>query len=125
MNLPLVLIGVFVGGGAGSLLRFGMARGLSSVFPEFPWGTLAANLLGTFLIGLFGVWFMERGFLDSPWKETLIIGFLGGLTTFSTFSHDSYVLLTNNRIAELALYLFGNLVVGFLLLLFGRYAASA
>ncbi len=124
MKLSLILVGIFVGGGGGSLLRFGLSRGLSQHFPNFPWGTLAANLLGTFLIGLFGVWFMERGFLDSPWKETLIIGFLGGLTTFSTFSHDSYVLLTNNRVMELALYLFGNLVVGFLLLLLGRYVGS-
>ena len=115
---------VFVGGGTGSLLRYGLGRGLSVLLPGFPLGTIFANTLGAFLIGLFTVLFIDRNLLGSPYREMLIIGFLGGLTTFSSFCYDSYGLYAAGRWLPLAAYLGANLVAGFALFAAGRAAGN-
>ncbi len=121
MSLAIV---VFIGGGTGSLLRFGLGRGLASLYPAFPMGTLVANTLGAFLIGLFTVLFLDKNLLPSPYREMLIIGFLGGLTTFSSFCYDSFLLYSAGRWLALALYMAGNLLVGFALFAVGRWAGN-
>ncbi len=83
-------------------------------------GTLIANLLGMFLVGLFSVWFVEKNLVQSPIREMIMIGFLGGLTTFSTFGNESFSLLQQNKYSELFFYLSGNLFLGFCLLMIGR-----
>ena len=115
---------VFIGGGTGSLLRFGLGRGFATLYPSFPMGTLAANTLGAFLIGLFTVLFLDKNLLPSPYREMLIIGFLGGLTTFSSFCYDSFLLYSAGRWLALALYTAGNLLAGFALFAVGRWAGS-
>lgn len=113
---------VFLGGGAGSLLRFGIGRLCSELLPSFPLGTLFANTLGAFLIGLFTVLFVDRNLLGSPYREMLIVGFLGGLTTFSSFCYDAYLLYAFGRIWALCSYVAANLLAGFLLFALGRSA---
>jgi CrcB protein len=83
-------------------------------------GTLVVNLLGMFFVGLFSVWFVEKNLVQTPYREMVLVGFLGGLTTFSTFGNESYSLLHQNKYPELFFYLGGNLLLGFALLLFGR-----
>ncbi|MCX7997904.1 MAG: fluoride efflux transporter CrcB [Leptospiraceae bacterium] len=112
---------VFIGSGVGGVFRFVLSRFFAKYYPFFPFGTLSANLLGMFLIGLFAVWFIEKNLLQSPYREMVLVGFLGGLTTFSSFGHETYMLILDGRYTTVGLYFFGNLVIGFLLLFVGRY----
>ncbi|MCE9597170.1 MAG: CrcB family protein [Spirochaetia bacterium] len=111
---------VFLGGGLGSLLRFGLGRWTVTIYPGFPLGTMIANTLGAFLIGLLTLIFIDRNLLGSPYREMVLVGFLGGLTTFSSLCYESFVLYEAERWPALLIYVGTNVVVGFLLFLLGR-----
>lgn len=85
---------ISLGAALGANLRYFIAL-WAAERNEFPLGTLFANLLGCFLIGLFMAWGQER--FDFPPRIRLLVltGFLGSLTTFSTFSFESYVMMAN------------------------------
>lgn len=87
-----------VGAGAvlGAWLRWGLATWLNPVFPSLPLGTLLANLGGGYLVGV-AVAFFSSSTLDPEWRLAVITGFLGALTTFSTFSAESWQLLEAER----------------------------
>ncbi len=95
---------VFVGGGLGSVLRFGVYR-LARLWlpPALPWGTLAVNVIGGFAAGLIATWLIGRssGGADSA-SLFLITGLLGGFTTFSAFSIDA-VMLWQRGLAGIAI----------------------
>jgi CrcB protein len=86
------LIGQFaaVGAGAafGAWLRWGLSAWLNARLPKFPLGTLASNLIGGYLIGFAVAYFLVRHDLSPEWRLFVVTGFLGGLTTFSTFSAE-------------------------------------
>lgn len=82
------LLAVFVGAGFGACLRFALGEALNRLLPQMPLGTLAANLLGGYLVGVAIACFAWRPELSMLWRLALITGFLGGLTTFSTFSAE-------------------------------------
>ncbi|MBL8021778.1 MAG: CrcB family protein [Leptospirales bacterium] len=111
---------VFLGGGLGSVLRFGLGRWTTGMYPGFPLGTMLANTLGAFLIGLLTLVFIDRNLLGSPYREMILVGFLGGLTTFSSLCYESFVLFQTERWAMLLVYLIGNVLIGFALFLLGR-----
>mgnify|MGYP001197240286 CR=1 FL=1 len=111
---------IFIGSGLGGVLRFYLNLIFQKYSSGFPLGTLTANLLGTFCIGLCSVLILEKNYLPDYTKELILLGFLGGLTTFSSFGYDSFTLYKNHLYFELSLYLFGNLFVGFILLIIGR-----
>ncbi|HXG80569.1 MAG TPA: fluoride efflux transporter CrcB [Sphingomicrobium sp.] len=95
---------VFVGGGLGAMARHGINRaGLALLGPGFPWWTLAVNVAGSFLIGLFAGLFgaMETGHNARLFLTT---GFLGGFTTFSAFSLDALTLWERGAQMQAALY---------------------
>jgi len=123
-NKVLLYLLVFVGSGIGGLFRFFISNSVSPFYPSFPMGTLIVNLLGMFFVGLLSVWFIEKNLVQSPIREMILIGFLGGFTTFSTFGNESFSLLNQNRYPELFFYLSGNLFLGFGLLLIGRNLAT-
>jgi len=87
---PLVpaLLAVFVGAGVGACLRFALGETLNRWLPQLPLGTLAANLIGAYLVGVAIAFFAWRTDLSPVWRLALITGFLGGLTTFSTYSAE-------------------------------------
>jgi CrcB protein len=94
----LAVSAVFVGAGLGALLRWLLGDRLNPLFPTLPLGTLAANLLGGLLVGLAVAYFGRHGGLPPELRLFVITGFLGGLTTFSTFSAEVVTLLLRGEI---------------------------
>lgn len=110
-----------LGGFFGSALRYLVGRLFSHLtHSHFPWSTFVVNIVGSFLIGLlFGL--AERHQLVSPVASVfLITGFCGGLTTFSTFADDMYLLLTDHRWFQFALYSSATFLLGLVLVWLGR-----
>ncbi|MFZ5541522.1 MAG: fluoride efflux transporter CrcB [Pseudomonadota bacterium] len=95
------LAAVAVAGGAvlGAWLRWGLGLWLNPIWPEVPLGTLAANLAGGFVIGAAIEFFATYPGIAPEWRLALITGFLGALTTFSTFSAESVALLLRGQYA--------------------------
>ena len=87
------------GAAIGAWLRWGLGLWLNPVMSEFPLGTLAANLIGGYLVGFAVAFFMQHPGLSPEWRLLLITGFLGGLTTFSTFSAETVTLLMRGQYA--------------------------
>ncbi|MBF0285076.1 MAG: fluoride efflux transporter CrcB [Magnetococcales bacterium] len=81
-------IAVGLGAMLGAWLRWGLGSWLNPLFPTVPLGTLAANLLGGYLVGAAVAWFGQHAGIPPEWRLFAITGFLGGLTTFSTFSAE-------------------------------------
>ena len=77
---------ICAGASAGALLRWLLSASLNALWPSVPLGTLLANLAGGYLIGVAFAWFAGHPLLSPEWRLLIITGFLGGLTTFSTFS---------------------------------------
>lgn len=82
------LFAVFVGAGVGACFRYALGETLDRLLPQLPLGTLAANLIGGYLVGMAIGFFAWRTDINLLWRLALITGFLGGLTTFSTFSAE-------------------------------------
>jgi CrcB protein len=87
---------ICIGASAGALARWGLGLWLSPG-GVIPWGTLAANLIGGYLIGICVAMFQSMPQLDPVWRLALVTGFLGGLTTFSSFSAEVVNLLMQQR----------------------------
>ena len=90
------VLAICMGASLGALSRWGLALWLTPG-GLIPWGTLAANLLGGYLIGIAIAVFQAMPQLDPFWRLMLVTGFLGGLTTFSTFSAEVVVYLMETR----------------------------
>jgi len=86
-------LAIGIGAALGAWLRWGFGILFNPVFPTLPLGTLAANLLGGFLMGMAMQFFLEHTALPPEIRLGIITGFLGGLTTFSTFSAETVTLL--------------------------------
>jgi len=90
--LQLIIIGL--GGAIGAIMRYLMSNAVYAWLGRgFPWGTLSVNFLGSLLMGIFYVFFLEKMSLSVEMKSFLMIGFLGAFTTFSTFSLETVTLL--------------------------------
>ena len=89
----LSIVVVFAGAGFGALLRWWLGSLLNPMFPTIPLGTLSANLIGGLLVGVASAGFAHHDALPLEWRLLVITGFLGGLTTFSTFSLEVVTLI--------------------------------
>jgi len=123
----LAAVAVGLGAVLGAWLRWGLGLWLNPIWPEVPLGTLAANLAGGFVIGAAIEFFAAYPGIAPEWRLALITGFLGALTTFSTFSAESAVLLLRGQYAwaagHAALHLAGSLALTLAGMIFFRWLA--
>ncbi len=93
------LIAIFVGGGLGSVTRFGFSRWITSGFSNInPVATLSANVVSTLLLGAVLYFSSTKLVVSDSLKALLIIGFCGGFSTFSTFSYETYELIRTGHL---------------------------
>jgi CrcB protein len=92
------VLAIALGATLGALLRWQLGQRLNGFFPAVPPGTLVANLIGAYIIGLAMAYFAQAPGISPEWRLFIITGFCGGLTTFSTFSAEVITLLQENRI---------------------------
>ena len=108
-------VAVFGGAGIGALLRWVLGIWLNPVFPTVPLGTLAANLIGGLLVGMCATFFGQHAALAPEWRLFAVTGFLGGLTTFSTFSAEVVTLIARQEhlwaLATAGVHLLGSLAL--------------
>lgn len=112
----LTVIAICLGACAGALARWQLGLWLNPASGcLLPWGTLAANLIGGYLVGVCVGMFQQLPELDPVWRLALVTGFLGALTTFSSFSAEVVAMLQQSRFALAAgtasLHLFGSLAL--------------
>ena len=111
------IVAISAGGSLGSLLRWWLGMLFNAYFPTLPPGTLTANLVGAYIIGLAIAFFATYSALAPEWRLFVITGFCGGLTTFSTFSAEITVLLQQGRVlwalGAAATHLLGSILMTF------------
>jgi CrcB protein len=109
-----LIIAIGIGSCLGGISRYLLAQFIQNKFlTTFPYGTLAVNLLGCFLIGIiFGL--SERGNFSMVWRLFLVTGFLGGFTTFSSFSNETVGMLRDGQIWSAFTYISISVLVGLL-----------
>ena len=93
------VLAISVGAGLGALLRWQLGQKLNTLFPTLPPGTLVANIVGGYIIGLAVAYFANASEIAPEWRLFIITGFCGGLTTFSTSSAEVVTLLQEGRFA--------------------------
>jgi CrcB protein len=99
----MAVLAVAVGGGVGALARWMLSYQLNAYFPAIPPGTLAANIIGGYIVGFAIAFFASRPEIAPEWRLLIITGFCGGLTTFSTFSAEVVMLIQQGEIAKMAI----------------------
>ena len=105
-------IAVAIGGALGAMARYGVSTLLFDASTQrFPYATLSVNVLGSFLIGILFVLIVEKGLLPPEMRSTLMVGFLGAFTTFSTFSLDALGLWQNGHLLLALVYALGTVVL--------------
>jgi CrcB protein len=113
--MGLTLLAISIGAALGALARWGLGLALNGLFPAIPPGTLVANLVGGYLVGLALPLLTAHPEWGPVWRLFVITGFLGGLTTFSTFSGEVVHLLQQGRWAlawgAMALHMGGSLAL--------------
>lgn len=98
MSVIASMLAIAVGAAFGANLRWALGKMLNSILPTLPLGTLTANLLGAWLIGIAIALFTALPELSEFWRLAIVTGFLGALTTFSTFSAEVFTSLQSGRI---------------------------
>ncbi len=116
---------VFLGGGIGAAIRFGFGTWIGQRWGRsFPLGTFMINVSGSFLIGLLMTLMAER-FTDNPaWRLLLVVGVLGGYTTFSSFEYETGKLVTDGEYLFATLNVVLSVVFGFMALKTGEVLAK-
>ncbi len=109
---------VFVGGGFGSICRYGIAQLLQGYQYDFPWATFLANALSCLLLGVLLGLSLKNGLADST-KLLLMTGFCGGFSTFSTFTNENYQLLLSGHSTYAMLNIAASLLIGLFCIFIG------
>lgn len=112
---------VFLGGGFGSVLRYIIGKYLNSTQTGIPYGTFAANILGSLLIGIILGLAIKNNTLSNGQTLFLATGFCGGFTTFSTFAYENHVFLKAGDFTSFAIYTIASFIIGFLAVFLGMF----
>ena len=115
------LLLVFIGGGFGSVLRYLLGKWLNSSSDGIPYGTFAANILGSLLIGFILGYAAKSDYLSENNTLLLATGFCGGFTTFSTFAYENHMFLKSGDFTNFAMYTILSFIIGFLAVFAGMY----
>jgi len=115
------VIAISMGASLGAVLRWFLGTKLNHIYPNLPLGTLGANIIGGYLIGFFIAYFAQNATLSPEWRLLIITGFLGGLTTFSTFSAEMVSLLQQNNYQSFILGLVAHVGGSLIMTIFGIF----
>ena len=99
------LIAIALGGALGALSRYWLSGVLNNATHKLPWGTLACNVIGSFLMGICFVLILEKARLSPELRPLLMVGFMGAFTTFSTFSLETVAMLQEGHVMSAAIYI--------------------
>jgi fluoride exporter len=115
---------VLIGGGTGALARYVAASAIMTRFGgKFPLGTLAINVTGSFLIGFLMTILTERFKVDPRWRILLVVGFLGGYTTFSSFEWETYTAVREGELWAGMLNVVSSVMLGYVAVWLGSMLA--
>jgi CrcB protein len=123
------LFAIAIGASLGAWIRWGLGMRLNALFPTIPPGTVVANLVGGYIIGLALAFFASNPSISQEWRLLIMAGFCGGLTTFSTFSAETLTLIQEGRIVwalgAIGIHVMGSLVMTALGMLTYQYLSSS
>lgn len=118
-------IAIALGGALGALSRYLLSLKMYTwLGRDFPWGTLTVNVLGSFLMGLLAIFFTSRMPVDDSIRNGVLIGYLGALTTYSTFAMDKLQLLQQGEYIKAGSYMLASTIVCLLAVIAGVFLAK-
>lgn len=106
------LLLIALGGALGAISRYLSSKGIHQLLgTDFPYGTLVVNVLGSFIVGLLMIVFIERFNINPLWRGFFIVGFLGAFTTFSSFSYETLSLFESGLLVSAGLNVLLNVIL--------------
>ena len=122
MSLDVLWVGI--GGGIGSITRYMLGLWIAErLGTSFPWGTFVINVTGSLLIGVILTVLTDKVVADPAWRLFIVVGFLGGYTTFSSYTFEALTLASAGEWGFALAYVLGSNVVGLLAVVLGVIAA--
>ena len=115
---------VFLGGGLGSVARYWLSLKLNNFENAIPFGTLAANILGSLIIGIIFGYSARTGFITENHSLLIATGFCGGFTTFSTFAYENHIYLKSGDYFGFLPYLIATFILGISAVFLGMYLSK-
>ena len=122
--MKILIIGL--GGFIGAVLRYSISGWVYRIFGNaLPWGTLAVNVIGSFILGYFLFMAESRTTISPMWRNFIAIGMMGALTTFSTFAYETFALLQENLFGQVLANVVLNVIITLLAVWAGIALAKA
>jgi CrcB protein len=119
-------VAIAIGGAFGAVIRYWLSTSVEHLNgSSFPLGTFSVNVFGSFLMGALFILFMEKAELIAAYRPLLAIGFLGAMTTFSTFSLDALLLFQQGHYNTALFYVLSSVIICIFAVYFGMLLARA